>query len=409
MPRAPLYPTVPRYTFRDDTTGDQVTIEWLGDGEPTDEDIEEAFQEQRAEREAQSAKAQPRVLSPVEGIDEPIDMSAQRRVLRENAPAIAGTVASLATGGLGAIPAMAATGLATAGTAKLTGNVDPGTAGITSAAMEGVSRAIPPLANLTGRALYRAGALPVKAMFDKYGPIAKTGVEKGILATQGGVEKVTQLRNVAQAEKAAKLASAAQNVSYRPQQIVMDIAKKLAPDAAMSIKAQEGNPIPFYVKKLKGFLQENPALNPESAEAIKKFADDRLGLAYRKVREKAPLTPREDFRKALSQVIGDTQESMVSGYKQLNKEIMDTEGLRRVIARRVGPGANQGLENALTGASVMFNPAKALMARLAMLPPVLTGAGIATDRIGRYTGYGTGQALRAALLNLMQQSKPPEE
>ena len=76
----------------------------------------------------------------------------------------------------------------------------------------------------------------------------------------------------------------------------------------------------------------------------------------------------------------------------MNQEIMQAEGLRRAIERRTaGSGGNQGLENALT---IVGGP-HTIPARLAMLPPVLSGAGIAAGHAGKRPVMST--ILRAAL------------
>lgn len=324
-----------------------------------------------------------------------------RQSLGEQAPAIAGTLASLATGGLGAIPAMAATGGASGGVKLIQdllagkGAGEAGQAALASAASEGVGRGAGKALSLAGRGLYRAGALPLNQIFGKYGDVVKKGLDKGVLASEGGLKKATDLRNAASAQKAAGLAAADQGVTLAPQQIADDMVGRVQETARLARDAGEPDPSKFFAARAERFAQQHPGgLSPSRADQIKQSIDNKTGLAWRKRRDREPLTPIEEIRLAQTESLGGALEGTVPGYRGMNREIMDTEGLRRMIHRRVkGSGGNQGLENALT----MMAGVKALPARLLMLPPVATGAGIAADRLGKASPIYT-QMLRAALL-----------
>jgi hypothetical protein len=111
---------------------------------------------------------------------------------------------------------------------------------------------------------------------------------------------------------------------------------------------------------------------------------------------KEGLNPTEQMNMALSHSSGDAMSTVIPEYKALNKSVMDAEGVRRMIARRLQ--GNQGLENALTMA---VGPA-AIPARIAMLPGVASRAGIGAYHAAPAMRQGT----RAALLALMANQEP---
>jgi hypothetical protein len=94
---------------------------------------------------------------------------------------------------------------------------------------------------------------------------------------------------------------------------------------------------------------------------------------------------------AVSQAAGDAQSGAIPGYRAMNKEIMDYEGLRKMIWRRLQ--GNQGLENALTMAA---GPA-AIPARIGLLPGVASTAGIVAHK----AAPSMEAATRAAILALL--------
>lgn len=141
-----------------------------------------------------------------------------------------------------------------------------------------------------------------------------------------------------------------------------------------------------------------PGLPAAKADAIKQTLDNRLGLAHRKLRNRDPLTIREEERLALKNALSQEIEATLPAgqYKEMNRGIMDDFGLSRAIKRRTtGSGGNQGLENL----ALFFGGGRMLPGRLASLPAVSSRLGIAAHGAG--TNQVTGDMLRSAIIALM--------
>lgn len=245
---------------------------------------------------------------------------------------------------------------------------------------------------LAGRGLYRAGALPLTQMFGKYGDLVGKGLESGVTVTQGGLKKAGQLKVAAQATKEAAVKAADDVAGFRTQGIADDALARVEPMAGRLRRAGMGDPSKAFQARAGRLVTENgPGMTPSQLEEIKGTVDDTLGGAYKKLRMKEPLSPNEQMSMSISHAAGDAQSSVIPNYRALNKDIMDAEGVRRMIARRLL--GNQGLENALTMA---IGPS-ALPARMALLPGVASTAGIAAHRAG---SYATPILSKAALLAL---------
>lgn len=253
---------------------------------------------------------------------------------------------------------------------------------------------------LVGRGLYRAGALPLTQMFGKYGDLISKGLDEAVPVTKAGEKKAGFLRTTAQNTKQSAIAAADNTAGFRTQGVVDDAMSRVQGNADDLRRAGLGDPSKSFQARGGRIVSENgPGVKPSELESIKSTIDDTLGPAYKKLRMKEALAPNERMSMALSHAAGDAQSTVVPNYKALNKEIMDSEGLRKVIARRIGPGANQGLENALTMAA---GPA-AIPARLMMLPGVASTAGIAAH----HAAPVMSQATRAALLAMMGSQNEP--
>jgi hypothetical protein len=265
------------------------------------------------------------------------------------------------------------------------------------AAGEGGGRVLGKGMELAGRGLYRAGLLPINQILGKYGDVVKTGVEEAIPVSKGGAEKIAGVRMARSAAKKDAITAADDRVSFRAGAIADDARGPLKAKADALDIAGEGNPSEVFDKRLAAFTDKNPdgTLTPSRLEGIKGTLDDRNGGAYLKMRKREPLTAKEDSRLALTHAASRAQESAVPGYRDMNKGIMDAVGLEKAIQRRTsGSGGNQGLENAMT----MLGGVSAIPARLAMLPPVLSGLGIGAYQTGKAIGEPAAAALKAALI-----------
>jgi hypothetical protein len=265
-------------------------------------------------------------------------------------------------------------------------------------------RAISGTLRLVGKGLYRAGALPLLGTTQKYGDLVQKGLDMGVPVTKGGVAKAEAIKQGVQATKQAAISAADQRAMLSTQGLAGDAVSSVAPALELERKAGLGDSTQMMVDRANNLLRANgPGMKPSEAEAVKSTLDNVIGGAVKKVRMREPITPDERMNMALSKAIGTAQESIVPEYKALNRQIMDAEGVRKMLVRRLQ--GNQGLENALTMAA---GPA-AIPARVAMLPGVASTAGIAVNRLGRAPEAAYSAPLRAALLAMLQQQPDQTE
>lgn len=326
---------------------------------------------------------------------------------------IAGAAAAPFTGGLSLGPAMAAeAGIGVGGALAGHGVKAAATRELPSAGevgrdvlTQGAIGAGGPLAGATlrgmGNVLYRGAALPVK-QFLKYGNLVQKGLDAGVPISASGLKKVEGMAAEAKAAKASALADADQRVVFRAKAIADDTADALAKDSVAEMRAGNPSPAKQYGARLQRFQAANPdgTLTPSALDSVKATLDNQTGLGYRKIRAKEPLTAAERGKMELSHAASRAEESAIPNYRQLNRDKMDAEGLRRMVDRRINPvagGGNQGLENAM----VIIGGLHSLPARVAMLPQVLSRAAIATDRAGRVVQPHGANAIRAMLATLL--------
>lgn len=323
---------------------------------------------------------------------------------------LAGAISAPLTGGMSLGPAMLAEGAVGAGgalaghgvKAAATGEGDLKSA-LMDSALQGVVGAGGPVLGaglkMVGRGLYRAGVLPIQQVLGKYGNVGKEGVEQGILATEGGIKKIGGIKGERIAAKKTALAEAGEKAGFSAKGVGDQARARMSGKVEDLKDAGEIGEDVVFDTPISRFERRNAGgMTPAKLETVKGTLDDRLGGAYQKVRKREPLTPREEARMALSQTASRALESVVPGYRTMNAGIMDAAGLEKALIRRVqGSGGNQGLENVAT----MLGGAAMLPARIAMLPSVLTGAGIAAHRAGQGIQPGAATAFRAALLSLL--------
>ena len=334
--------------------------------------------------------------------------------LRQNLPSVGGMVGGL----MGGIPGAAAGGALGAGLHRadevLLGGKplpEPMDAagevlgqGALQGALEGGGQLIGGALRMLGRGAYRAGLLPLTQVTGKYGDVVKTGIENGIPASQGGLVKATNLRNVRKGAKDAAVAAAEAGGATTSTRTLLKDARSSGIDDYIAGQRRVGkaDPTSGVASRFRSIKNEaGPSMKPTDVEKFKQTLDDSTGGAWKKVRMKEPLSGTEAEDIALSRAARAAQEANVPNYDALNKATFDAEGLRRAIARRMQGGApNQGLENAVFGAAMAAGgglPAAA--GRAVMLPQVATQGGIALHSAGQ-APEAYSNALRAALAAL---------
>lgn len=315
---------------------------------------------------------------------------------------LATAVAAPFTGGLSLIPAAAS--MFAAGTAgALPAAIAKGKPmqapyeGALAATGEGAGRILSGTLRMAGRGMYRAAALPINK-FNKYGDLIREGLENAVPVSKSGVKKAEGMLAERTATKVAALADADTRMGFRTKGITADAGMNLQREAAELRKAGYDDPTDMFDQRLAAYEQANgPGMTASEVEATKRTIDNKTGAAHKKIRMREELTPTEQYGVEMTAAQGRALTEAIPNYKALNKDKMNAEGLRQMIARRVDPngsGGNQGLENALT----MLGGVGAIPARLAMLPPVLSRGAIAAHKAGQ-SAVPTN-AFRTALLAL---------
>jgi hypothetical protein len=187
-------------------------------------------------------------------------------------------------------------------------------------------------------------------------------------------------------------------VAFRSDAIADDAAKPLSEYATKQVRAGLPDPTGEISERLAQFKAVNPngSLTPSSLDEIKGTLDDTTGLAYRKMRMREPLTPTEKTSTEMTRAMSRANESAVPQYRQMNRGIMDAEGLRRAVERRtLGSGGNQVLDTLLA----LVRGSAGIPGRVAMMPPVMSKAGIGAHVAGEHTAQlpTTIRALMALL------------
>lgn len=254
-----------------------------------------------------------------------------------------------------------------------------------------------------GRGLYRAGALPIQQAFTKYGDLIGAGIENRVPVSKSGLEKAGRIITKRTGDKAAAVAEADTRAMFRTPAVVDKALAGTKDFAETQRLAGLGDPTKAFQARADRIVAENgPGMLPSQLERVKGGIDDVSGGAFKKLRMREPLSPTERMNVDLTSAMGQAQETVIPGYKDMNKGIMDAVGLKKMIARRtLGTGGNQGLENAMLLAG---GPA-AIPARLAMLPPVSSRLGIASHMAGEHP-QASANAVRAALLAMMSAREP---
>lgn len=253
-----------------------------------------------------------------------------------------------------------------------------------------------------GRGAYRFALRPRQKELGKYGKeLIDEGLRRGAPVSAKGIRKIADLKGRAISEKDAKLAMAGDRVSILTKPLVDDTTQALAPQADELRRAGLGDPSGAWRDQGAEIVANNAkGLTPTELEAMKRTHDNRLGGAFRKIRSREPLTPDEQFGVQFVSNARNAQEAITPGYKEANKEIMGLSGLESALRNRVeGSAGNDGLANL----GLLFGGLTAAPARIAAMPAVSSRLGIAADRAGQASKYQLPNAVRLALLSMMDE------
>lgn len=325
------------------------------------------------------------------------------------APVLAPWALGMAGAGLGAA---GGAGAAIAGRQIASGAPESGketaktmaTEGALAAGGEGAGRLIGQGLKLAGRGAYRVALSPDNAVLKKYGDVVGEGLETATPVSKEGLAKATQSKVTRIAAKKAALNEADQRVGFSAKQIADEASSPLATYSTKQVRAGLPDPTPEFTDRLAQFQAANPngTLKPSSLDEVKSTIDDTLGGAYRKQRMREPITGSEKAGMEMSHAMSRANESAVPGYRQMNRDIMDAEGLRKAVeSRTLGSKGNQVLDTLLM---LMRGPA-GVPGRVAMMPPLLSRAGI-----GAYKGAAAAPlTLRSALIAALSPDTPENQ
>jgi hypothetical protein len=333
---------------------------------------------------------------------------------------LAGAAAAPFTGGLSLGPAMAVEAAVGAGgamaghgtKAAVTGELPSLRDVATDAATQGVIGATGPVIGtglkLAGRGMYRVALAPIQKVLSKYGDVVGEGLRTATPVSKEGLAKATAEKTTRMATKASALADADQRVAFSSKQISDEASKPLSTYAVKQVRAGLPDPTPDFSDRLAQFRAANPngSLTPSSLDEIKGTIDDTLGGAYRKVRAREPITGSEKAGMEMSRAMSRANEAAVPQYREMNRSIMDAEGLRQAIERRtLGSGGNQVLDTLL----MLLKGPSAIPGRVAMMPEVLSRGGIGAYKAGPVVQKWTPTSLRAALVSALSPKAPEDQ
>jgi hypothetical protein len=346
------------------------------------------------------------------------------RIIKRNpvtAGAMAGgLLAAPLTGGASVPAAMAASGLGAAGgagvglIAEQVGTGKPRTAGDVArtmategalgAAGEGVGRLAGAGLKALGRGAYRVALAPTQATLGKYGDVVGEGLETATPVSIKGLGKATASKTARITTKKAALREADDRVSQSAGMIADDASRPLADYAAKQVRAGLPDPTPDIAERLAQFKAANPngSLTPSSLDEVKSTLDDVSGGAHKKMRAREPLSGNEMATIEMTRSMSRANEAAVPGYRQMNREIMNAEGLRRAVERRtLGSGGNQVLDTLM----MLMRGSAGIPARAAMMPSVMS-----SGAIGAYKAAPSAPALlKSAILGLLSPETPQDQ
>lgn len=252
---------------------------------------------------------------------------------------------------------------------------------------------------LGARGAYRVALAPTQQTLGKYGDVVGEGLDTATPVSKAGLAKATATKIARIVQKADALKAADQNVGYSANQIANEASGPLSEYATRQVRAGLADPTGDFADRLAQFKAANPngTLTPSSLDQIQSTLNDQAGGAFKKIRMREPLSTDDKGTVEMLNAIKQTQASGVPGIGGMNRSIMDAEGLRRAIERRtLGSGGNQVLDTLLM---LMRGPA-GIPGRVAMMPPVLSQAGIAAHQ----TAPAAPTALRALIQALAPQT-----
>lgn len=233
---------------------------------------------------------------------------------------------------------------------------------------------------------------PSKAAGLKYGDLPGQALDRRTLVSEGGADKAQGIREAAQARKVSAIENA------RPVSILTAPIKRGAAD--QTIDAAVGQQIagmrptmdPSHV--VERFGAGRPGISLKESELAKKQFDNATDAARQAKRMGKRPQLGDEERIALSREILESQDQVVPGMRQMNRDIGQSFGLEQAIRQRIAqPGAGLADEAAIMGS--MVDPRMAL-SRVIREPQALSAVAILVNELSK-GGRVTPTAIRALL------------
>ncbi len=315
---------------------------------------------------------------------------------------LGGMLAAPLTGGASIPAGMAAAGLGAAGGAGIGSIINAArggengptsasgvaktmaTEGALGAAGEGLGQGAARLLKAGGKLVYKTALRPSKGLQREFGDVAETGLQRGAIVSEGGLDKVTAQRGESAAKARQMVAEAeAAGASPIPTKEVAGHFKDVMRQGQQEAQLGRPDPRPAVVGRLKSFADKNQGGIPlGKAQGLKERAQDLATRAYR----------AEDLGHPINDLSAAADQAQAAG-------------LQKGIEARV-PGVDKqnantreliGLSRALEDATQRNVPGVGSIRSLLgdFIPSVSSGIGIAAERA---SGLPLNHALKAALI-----------
>jgi hypothetical protein len=315
---------------------------------------------------------------------------------------LGGMAAAPLTGGASIPASMAAAGLGAAGGAGIGSIVNAArggangptsasgvaktmaTEGALGATGEGVGQGIGRILKAGGKLVYKTALRPSKGLQREFGDVAETGLKRGAIVSEGGLDKVTAQRG-ASATKARQMVADAEAAGAPPipTKEVAGSLKDVMREGRQEVQLGRPDPRPPVVGRLRAFAAQHPNGIPlTKAQGLKEKAQDLATRAYR----------AEDLGHPINDLSAAADQAQAAGLQKGIEARVPGVGEQNANTREL-----IGLSRALEDATQRNVPGVGSLRSLLgdFIPSVSSGLGIAADRA---SGMPFNNALKAALI-----------
>ena len=306
-------------------------------------------------------------------------------VRRENWPMLAGGAGAMLGGPVGSV-LMGAAGkaaqiMASGEEPESVGEMvaDIGISGAIQGGLEGVGRGIVSGGKKVANVFMRRALGPSKAAGLKYGDLPQQAIDRGVVVSEGGAEKVRGIREAAQGRKVDAINTA------RPVSILTEPIKRGAADqtidTAVGQRLAGMRPTMDPSPAVERFGGGRPGMSLAETELAKRQLDNATTAAHQATRMGKRPSLGDAERIALAREILESQGAVVPGMRDMNREISQSMGLEQAIRQRIAqPGSGLADEAAIMGS--MIDPRMAL-SRIVREPQALSALSLLINQLSK--------------------------